>query len=352
MTNVHKPDWQETYDSEPDDNKPTLLGILNLANDIKVKYLKPKRIHAPRATYNEKRIASALTNNEQAIKDLQQHIDYLHQNRRKHGSLDVKAVRPKELDDEIKKARKKLQQLKARRKSLQKGLPARYKEEWQKAELVFNDLPLDDHKTFLFGLILHEYDIWKQFKGWESRFKTNYDKMTLELKKDYDEETLIMESLTGKQYPPSRLKYFNRLCHITKTLAGQPWYNREITLEAQDGKWLTRHLLNVVKRLERERAGNTYLEEALDPTAERDDKARRNRGEKVSPRVKLEHLLIDRPVQELMNNYGCQLLESERNYLIKLALQCHEHCARIFQTKATLEKINPALLIEPEINYH
>lgn len=332
-----------TANRDQNDNKPTLLALCQLQNDLKpVKQMKPLKAHLPLATYKEKRIATAAINTSSTIKDLEQRLVNLMVAKRKHASHDVRAIEPGHLNHEIKRIKTYIRDCRLRLANYQQGKSCRHREEYHDALFRLKDLPTNDHAIFVKELFRHESSQWDQFQAWEQRLDEYYHKASLDIKRDYYKKSFIMETKYGKQYPEARLKYYHRLCYVTKELGN----HREVELIAKDGKWLIRHLQNVAKRLERERSMNIYLKPALDETEPRDDTACRRWGEKVYTRINLDELQGNRPILELMDFFGCQLREGkddegERDFLIRLAKECSAYCQKLF-TKATLHDNDPA----------
>lgn len=168
----------------------------------------------------------------------------------------------------------------------------------------------DDKYLYLSGLFLHEFSKNKSFE----------------------------KLLEKKGVLPN---YYHRMKWLSNELNT---VNNEIYLSAFDAKWLINKLKKVTQKLERERSINYTLFKEFAPHLQNDNYFRESKSKPVRHRKKGGHILshdnleegvsgihakkfntLDleeitsiRPMQRLIDFWGCQLREDERDRLIKI----------------------------------
>lgn len=299
------------------------IEILTLANKVAEGKPLPKTRakHEKNATYVQRIRATAIAKNTLRLEQLHNHLAALRISHRRFATNDATAKTPQQFTKEINKTKRAIWQIKYYLSKYKAGLSSKQNFVYRDATIILKTNSLE--QQWLRYWLEHEVDQWERFFAHDSASPTGYA-----------ERTLAMENKYGKQYPESRRLYFERLLFLNEHAR-----DKTIAVSAKDGKWMILRISNIIKRYERERALNLYLKRAREWAPGEEDMNRhatRKHGETVYKYPSLEELeqneLYGKPrtIQHLWAWHGCQLLDTERDMLIKVALDLKKYLIDIF----------------------
>lgn len=278
---------------------PKLREVLEAANTLpppkepKSTPLYPSHI----TTTQQKRKFTALAQRNKHLEKLNNDLCLLRQSRKSP----IQGLISKTYKENIRDLRLKIARAKRTIKSYQTGI-IKYRNATQ-----FFSIEDEDAYTFIKEFFLHEYTVQRMFNKIHDDHISEYS---------FKDSPLKRKKLS---HAKAKTRYFRRIKMVLDAVLSE---EKTLYLEALDGKWIIRHLERIAAKLERERSINHYLFKEIAPHKENPNWKKEQKGGLHAKRIgtyDLGEIHNQRPIKRLVDSFGCQLREDERNTLIQWA---------------------------------
>lgn len=287
-----------------------LQEIIELYNTLPplIEYAKPKPLYTRALTTRQKRKESAIKACESRLLVLHNSLIQLQNAKRISYNNEISRAYSKRIKD----LRQKINTTNRYIKGHKKLAPTQYRP---------GNYPIPKDKSdawyFIKELFLHEYIQWKKF---ETVFEEQIQ---------YYKESQFNNLTAISKNAKAKARYLWRIHWVLSAILE----GNAIHLEPLDAKWIIKHMENVAKRLERDRAVNYTLPKEIAEHLQNDDYRKEKQGHQHHHKYgtyELAEIASPRPVQRLMESFGCQLREDERDTLIRIALEWRDKFTEFF----------------------